>query len=305
MDLPTLRSVDVPYRPYAAAFVNPWPGVNVYKSITNSNFGLDTTLLAPSILGRTTDAFAAGVTDVWDSTNELKVEVFSEELSSLPEENVLNGGNVLAIETGDNEWEIVQFVTATLTGTRTYTLTKLLRAQLGTEDNMVANLAAGARVVLLESTAQQLSLGISDIGREYYFKYGPADKDIGDDLYQTTTKTFTGRGLKPFSPVDVTGVDDGSGNIELSWIRRDRIGADGWEYIDDVPMSEAYLKFEVDVLDGSDNVVRTLTVTDATAVTYTAAQQSSDGISTPFDVIVYQISDIVGRGTGRRATING
>ncbi len=305
MDLPTLRSTDVPYRPYAAAFVQPWPGVNIYKSITDANYGLDTTLLAPSVLGRTTDPFASGVTDVWDSTNELKVEIFSEELSSLPEENVLNGGNVLAIETGDNKWEIVQFVTANLTGTRTYTLTKLLRGQLGTEDNMVASLAAGARVVLLESTAQQVSLGISDIGREYYFKYGPADKDIGDDLYQVTQETFTGRGLKPFSPVNVVGVDDGSGNIELSWIRRDRIGADGWDYIDDVPMSEAYLKFEVDVLDGSDNVVRTLTVTDATAVTYTAAQQSSDGISTPFDVIVYQISDIVGRGTGRRATING
>lgn len=308
MDLPTLRSVDIPYRPYAAASVNPWPGVNIYKSITDSNYGLDTTLLAPSIIGETTDAFASGVTDVWDSTNELKVEIYSEELSSLPEENVLNGSNVLAIETGDNKWEIVQFVTATLTGTRTYTLTKLLRAQLGTEDNMVANLAAGARVVLLESTAQQMILGISDLGREYYFKYGPADKDIGNDLYQMTQKTFTGRGLKPFSPVHVTGEfasPGGSGNCEISWIRRDRIGADGWGYIDDVPMSEAYLKFEVDVLDGSDNVVRTLTVTDATTVTYTAAQRSSDGISAPFDVIVYQISDIVGRGTGRRATING
>ena len=305
MDLPVLRSMDTPYQPYAAAFVQPWPGVNIYKSITDANYGLDTTLVAPSILGRTTDSFASGVTDVWDSTNELKVEIFSEELSSLPEENVLNGGNLLAIETGDNQWELVQFVTATLTGTRTYTLTKLLRGQLGTEDQMRDSLPAGALVVLVESTLQQLSLGISDIGREYYFNYGPADKDIGDDLYQVTQETFTGRGLKPFSPVRVTGVDDGSGNIELSWIRRDRVGADGWDYIDDVPLSESHLKFEVDVLDSSNNVVRTLAVTDATAVTYTAAQQSSDGISTPFDVIVYQISDIVGRGTGRRATING
>ena len=63
--------------------------------------------------------------------------------------------------------------------------------------------------------------------------------------------------------------------------------------------------YEVDVLDGSDNVVRTLTVTDAAEVTYTAAQQSADGISAPFDVIIYQMSDQVGRGIPRRATING
>ena len=305
MDLPTLQSTNVPFQPYVASWTTPWAGVNVYKSITDSNYGLDTTILGPSIIGFTTDTFHSGVTDVWDSTNELKVEIYSEELSSLPEENVLNGSNVIAIENSSGGWEVLQFVTASLTGTRQYTLTKLLRGQLGTEDNMEDNLPQGARIVLLESTAQQMAFGINDIGREYYLKYGPANKDIGDSTYLSTTKTFTGRGLKPFSPIHVTGVDDGSGNIDLSWIRRDRIGADGWEYIEDVPMSEAYLKFEVDVLDGSDNVVRTLTVTDDTAVTYTAAQQSSDGIGAPFDVIVYQISDIVGRGTGRRATING
>lgn len=305
MDLPMLRSVDVPYRPYVAAYVTPWPGVNVYRSITDSNYGLDTTVLAPSVIGRTTDLFSSGVTDVWDSTNELKVEIFSEELSTLPEENVLNGGNALAIENSDGGWEIVQFVNATLTGTRTYTLTKLLRGQLGTEDNMEDNLPIGARIVLVESTFQQLSLGISDIGREYYLKYGPANRDIGDDLYQTTQETFTGRGLRPYSPVHVAGVDDGSGNITISWVRRTRINGDSWDYIDDVPLNEAYERYEVDVLDGTDAVVRTIAVTDATEVVYTAAQQSTDGISTPFDIIVYQLSDQVGRGIGRRATING
>lgn len=305
MDLPMLRSVDVPYCPYAAAYVTPWPGVNVYRSITDSNYGLDTTLIAPSIIGRTTDPFDSGVTDVWDLTNELKVEIFSEELSTLPEENVLNGGNALAIENSNGGWEIVQFVNAQLTGTRTYTLTKLLRGQFGTEDQMEDALPAGARIVLIESTLQQLSLGINDINREYYLKYGPANRDIGNDLYQTVQRTFTGRGLRPYSPVHIAGVDDGAGNITLSWVRRTRINGDSWDYIDDVPLNEAYERYEVDILDGSDNVVRTLTVTDATSVVYTAAQQSTDGISAPFDIIVYQLSDQVGRGIGRRATIHG
>lgn len=308
MDLPMLRSVDVPYRPYAAAYVTPWPGVNVYRSITDSNYGLDTTLIAPSVIGRTTDPFNSGVTDVWDLTNELKVEIFSEELSTLPEENVLNGGNTLAIENSNGGWEIVQFVNAQLTGTRTYTLTKLLRGQLGTEDQMEDVLPAGARIVLIESTLQQLSLGINDINREYYLKYGPANRDIGDDLYQTVQRTFTGRGLSPYSPVHIKGKfasPGGSGDITISWVRRTRINGDSWDYIDDVPLNEAYERYEVDILDGSDNVVRTLTVTDATSVVYTAAQQTADGVSTPFDIIVYQLSDQVGRGIGRRATING
>ncbi|WBC28296.1 tail protein [Desulfofustis phage LS06-2018-MD02] len=305
MDLPILRSDNVAYRPYAAAYAKPWPGVNVYRSITDSNYGLDTTLIAPSVIGRTTDPFDLGITDVWDLANELKVEIFSDELSTLPEENVLNGGNALAIENSKGGWEIVQFVNAQLTGTRTYTLTKLLRGQLGTEDQMENALPAGARIVLLESTLQQLSLGINDINREYYIQYGPANRDIGDDLYQTVQRTFTGRGLRPYSPVHVGGIDEGSGNIRIFWTRRTRINGDSWDYIDDVPLNEAYERYEVDVLDGSDNVVRTLTVTDATSVVYTAAQQSTDGISSPFDIIVYQLSDQVGRGIGRRTTING
>ena len=305
MDLPLLRSVDIPYRPYAAGYVVPWPGVNIFRSVIDGDYGLDITLFKPAVIGETTDPFAEGVTDVWDSTNELKVKIYSGQLQTLDEESVLNGGNALAIETGDNKWEVIQFVNATLTGTRTYTLTRLLRAQLSTHDNMVANLAAGARIVLLEDTLQQLQFGINDINREYYFKYGPADRDIGDDSYIKTTKTFTGRGLKPFSPVRVESETDGAGDITISWIRRTRLNGDSWEYTTEVPLNEAFEKYELDVLDGSDNVVRTLTVTGSTQVTYTAAQQSADGITTPFDVIVYQMSDQVGRGIGRRATING
>jgi len=507
MDLPVLQSTDIEYQPYAAAYVNPWPGVNVYKSITDSNYGLDSTLLAPTVIGELTDPFdVASTTDTWDYSQELKVLIYSGELESLDEQNVLNGSNAIAIENSSGGWEIVQFVTATLTGTRTYTLTKLLRGQLGTEDNMEANLAAGARIVVLESTVQQMSLGINDINREYYFQYGPADKDIGDPTYLTTQKTFTGRGLKPYSPVDVRGtghswdlatirgltpteslspgivettwgdsyranpvvlegsaflpdnpgtsgvlfkhggtsygciiaVYDGvfrlqfgesndaradayvtdddratldiplelipfdgqehefilcidpdadgggyvrlwidgkfmgegrepngnhigsnggsaywtgtnptfwayadategtgpqgwegdgtdpylgygttdtldlhnnqsvamTGDITISWKRRTRINGDSWDQ-EEVPLNEAFEKYEVDVLDPTGTVVRTLTVTDATEVTYTEAQYNADGITGPFDVIVYQISETVGRGTGRRATING
>ena len=184
-------------------------------------------------------------------------------------------------------------------------MTRLLRGQLGTEDNIETTLAAGARVVLLQSTIQQMSTGLGDLDREYYYKYGPADQDIGDDTYKTIQKTVNGRGLKPYSPVHVNSSTDGGGDITITWIRRTRIGGDSWDYTDDVPLNEAYERYQVDVLDGGGSVVRTLSVTDTTEVAYTAAQQSTDGITVPFEVDVYQMSDQVGRGIARRATING
>ena len=240
---------------------------------------------------------------MWDYSNELSITLYSGDLESLDEESVLNGENAVAIKNTSGNWEIFQFVNATLTGTRTYTLTKLLRGQLGTEDNMEDGLAAGTKVVILNLALAQMGLSIEDIGREYYYKYGPGDKDIGDSTYNTITKTFTGRGLKPYSPVHIEGVDS-SGDMIISWIRRTRIQGDTWD-LEEVPLNETFETYEIDVLDGGDNVVRTLSVTDATTVTYTAAQQTTDGISAPFDVTIYQLSERVGRGIGRRATLNG
>ena len=277
----------------------------MYKSILTSNFALDTTLVKPGVFGETKTVLNAGVTDVWDDANTFQVEIYSDELSTLDEELVLNGANSLAVENSSGEWEIVQFVNAALVGTNTYSLSRLLRGQLGTEDNMESALAAGARVIVLSERPQQLNLGLDDIDREYNYRYGPASRDLGDPSYLALAKTVTGRGLKPYSPVHIKGVASGS-DMVISWIRRTRIGGDSWEYFETVPLSEEFERYEVDILAvGSNTVIRTLLVTDATQVTYTSAQRASDNLTGDFDVIVYQISSLVGRGIGRRATING
>lgn len=302
MDLPLLRSIDIEFQPYVASYVNPWPGVSLYKSITTSNYGLDTLLVQPAIIGETISVFRRGVTDVWDNANELDVNIYSEQLSSLDEESVFNNGNALAIENSSGEWEIIQFVNATMTGQGSYKLTRLLRGQLGTEDNMEDALPAGARIVVIDSTLQQVQLGIDDIGREYNYRYGPSNRDLGHETYRTIQKTVNGRGYKPFSPVHVRAEKTGDDHT-FSWIRRNRIGGDNWNYTDDIPMSETVEQYEVDVLNSSGEAVRTLSVTDLTSVTYTSAQRTQDGINAPFDIKVYQISSQIGRGTGRTITV--
>lgn len=107
--------------------------------------------------------------------------------------------------------------------------------------------------------------------------------------------------MKPFAPVHVKATRS-NGDVAITWVRRTRIGGDGWE-APDVPLSEDTERYEVDVLDGA-AVVRTL-ASATPSVTYTAAQQSADfgAPRAKVDVRVYQLSASYGRGTARAASV--
>jgi hypothetical protein len=229
------------------------------------------------------------------------VQLYTGTLSSADEINVFEGSNTLALESSSGVWEIIQFKNAELLSEGKYKLSWLLRGQLGTEAAMRDPVPAGQRVVILGSSLRQLPLTLSELGREYYLRYGPAGIPFTDDKYTTTTKTFQGVGLRPYSPVHVDWNYDGA-DYTISWVRRDRsLAADSWE-LASIPMSEDTESYEVDVLNGAGAVVRTLSATD-TQVVYTSTQRTSDGITAPFNVDVYQLSAMFGRGTGRRASI--
>jgi hypothetical protein len=72
-----------------------------------------------------------------------------------------------------------------------------------------------------------------------------------------------------------------------------------------VPVSESAEAYEVDVLNGSGAVVRTITGLGAPAATYSAAQQVTDfGAAQPaVRVMIYQMSGIVGRGVPAEAIV--
>jgi hypothetical protein len=71
-----------------------------------------------------------------------------------------------------------------------------------------------------------------------------------------------------------------------------------------VPLNEASEAYEVDVLDGAGQVVRTLSSTSA-SVAYSATDQTTDfgAPQNAIEVAVYQISAAVGRGFAGRATV--
>ena len=96
------------------------------------------------------------------------------------------------------------------------------------------------------------------------------------------------------------------GDLTIGWTRRSRaLAADSWTAAE-VPLAEEREAYEVGVLDGA-SVKRTL-ATNTTSVPYTAAQQTADwgALLSPgdtFDIRIYQLSALIGRGTAKSITL--
>ncbi|CAN5481594.1 glycoside hydrolase/phage tail family protein [soil metagenome] len=308
LDLPLLSEDDDAWRGYLASSASPWPGsVAVLRSAdATGDFAANASLEAPADYGRLTQDFHSGPTDRYDLVNTLSVRMFSGTLTSRSELPVLAGANSMAVERSSGVWEIVQWRDAALVSPATYELTRLLRGQLGTDGAIVPGVpvVAGARCVLLDRALVQAAMTRADVGLAYWWKFGAADAD--ETSYAKKQHTFTGAGMRPYSPVHLSAVRDypgASNDVTLSWIRRTRVGGDNWDSVE-VPLGEETQSYEIDIYDGSD-ILRTLSVAAPSAI-YTLAQQTADFGAPPasIDFAVYQLSQTYGRGTGRRETID-
>jgi hypothetical protein len=114
--------------------------------------------------------------------------------------------------------------------------------------------------------------------------------------------TFDGRSLRCYSPVQVKGSRDGSGNLSFNWKRRTRWYGEWMDSVD-VPLFEDSEVYEIDVLSG-DDVVRTLSASSQSS-SYSAAQQTTDfgAPQSALEVAVYQLNSIIGRGEPGRAVL--
>ncbi len=276
-----------------------WNGAAVYRSDDGGEDGGNTFNVLAGLDGAATFGvistnLADGVFESWDDANEVEVVLTSGSLASVNELAVLNGANAALI--GD---ELVQFQNAQLVGESTYKLTRLLRGRQGTEWAMDGH-ESGDHFVLISPALYTTAIANNLIGRELYYKAA----SVGNTLATTEEEafTYTGRNLRPYAPVHITGNRDGSDNLTLNWIRRSRVDAE-WRDGVDIPLGEESERYEVDILDGLD-VVRTLEVTSPTA-SYSAADQTTDfgAAQSSVDIKIYQLSAVVGRGYAASATI--
>lgn len=297
LDLPPLRDTDNSSGIYiaAGAYYQTWRGASLLASNDGgASFDQVATFPGNAIIGELTTAMTAGPTLYFDSeTFDVQLVSPNFQLETVTREQLMNGANALAIN-----GEIVQFQTATLVGNATYQLSGILRGRRGTEHRVAAH-PIGTEVVLLTGGAiGRIPIDLPEIGTTRQFKAVPSGIDPADIAGESFV--YNANVLRPFSPVHVRARRDAaSGDWSATWIRRTRING-GWTDGVDVPLGENTEVYEVDILDGT-TVKRTITGLTSPALTYTAAQQTTDFGSpqTTLKIAVYQMSDLVGRGHGR------
>lgn len=259
-----------------------WATAGTLPGYTVLGFAGSTPLPAP--------ASGVGAT-VIDTTSTVQVTLVKGTLSSVSDALLIAGANRAMVGN-----EMIQFGTATLVSGSTYTLSRLLRGRRGTEWAMGSH-AADEAFTLLAGTVF-VPFPVASLGASYLYRITPT----GGEVSGSVAFSVSGASAKPFSPVAVAGSRDGGLNLTITWTRRSRIGS---ELPDsgDIPLDEPSEAYQVDIMNGS-TVVRTITAT-TTSASYTAAQQVADfGAAQPsINVRVYQVGQLVGRGTAAEATV--
>jgi hypothetical protein len=303
LDLPALQDAhDDPGFYYVVRNQGPgsaWNGAHVLRSIdAGSTYATIGGVNVEAFVGEVV-SHSVGDTYTWDNDGEIVLDMIVGTLQSRTDAAVLAGANALAIG-ADGRWHIVQFANAELVSPGRYRLSRLLVGRRGTE-HLAAGVLAGDRAVLVSGTGvYRYVLQTAEIGADRLYR----PVSVGKPFSSGTDQTFAGsaEALETFSPVHVRGERDGSNNLTITWLRRDRLSQTLTDGVP-VPLNEASEAYEVDILDGVD-VVRTISSSVET-VTYTAAQQTTDfGSAQPsIDVRIYQLSAVVGRGTPAEATL--
>lgn len=313
LDIPALSETDDDAGFYAVAFGdgsgNSWSGCAVYKSLDGDTFAQSAALTGSPPMGRLNANLPAGVTTTWDDENFIDVAMIKGQFESRADDAVLMGANTIAVGTYSalaSSWEIVQFGSATdmvVLGVPITRLSHLLRGRRGTEKFVGTGTSADFVVGLTMGNVFRIAGNNAGIGVATVYRA----VTIGKAITAGVDQDFTPRGiaLKPFSPVDLVGAFSGS-DLVINWIRRDRFGLPLTSGIP-VGLSEATEAYQVDIIDtltSPNGVVRTIASTTPT-VTYTAAQQITDFGSalTEYDVAIYQMSAVVGRGDPLEGTV--
>lgn len=296
LDIPLLRNQDNDTAIYAAAsgYYNGWSGCRVYKSSDDVSYQEVDNLFETITQGYTTSTLADAGHTTWDRASTVTVKwTAGSAPASITESNALKGARYFLIGN-----EISVPVNETDNGDGTYTYDTFLRGRRGTDWATSAH-ATGERVIILNE--QKMSRLAMVLSTARYFK----GVSIGNYIANAESETFTNTGvsLKPFSPTYIQGTRDGSNNLTITWLKRSRyIGG----ALMPLPLFEDSESYKVEILDGiGGSVLRTISSITSETTSYSAANQTSDGLTPgdPIVVKVYQISATVGTGYGKEATV--
>lgn len=315
LNLPLLRNQDAGLQEFSRAyfamsgFSGGWPGAILYES--NDEGATYQEVVAQSVgvaWGVVTDnAIPDPVsTTTWNRDQQFTIRVLNGVASfqSATDLEVLNGRNLLAAIKRDGTIELIQFRDAVVTEANLVTVSQLIRARRGTDNESTGHAVGEIVVLLTSSTVNSFRLELAEISVLQQFRPVTLGTLIEDA--QDVFATYTGRDLKPYPVSSLTAVDSG-GNIVIDWLRQTRFNGELRDGTDDVPLNETIERYEIEIIRGS-TLLNTYgdaaPFIEVTNFTYTSDQQTADGVVSA-DVLtirVYQISAIVGRGSFRDVT---
>ena len=208
--------------------------MNPFRSTDISGAGETITLTSAVKIGALLSPLSRGPISFWDRTNELDLWMPSGALFAMTEDAVLAGANRLAIETSEG-WEIIGVADATLIGAETYRLKTLLRGLQASDDMMVDEIAAGARVIVLDDAVGSLDVSTDFIGTSVELAVQSSGRSgVGDRV------AYDAAYLRPLSIVHVNVEPDGT-QTRVTWISR---------RTDDANEVDTNAMFEIDWGDG-------------------------------------------------------
>jgi hypothetical protein len=269
LDLPSDGALSDDARPLVAAACEPWRPLEAHAGAGVETLKIRARLAEPATLGQTlSDLPPASPHRL--TRGSLTVRMEGKSLSSAPLAAVLAGDNALTIRAVSGEWEVIAFQTAELVASDTWKLSGLLRGQRdGVATEVV--IPAGAPVVLLDEAVVPMEVAAFERGAPLMVRAAPAGGPPAGSAMTELTTTWTGRALRPLSPAHLR-KRLVVGDLQLTWIRRARVGGDVWE--GEVPLGEGVERYRIRVLDGA-TVLREAEI-ETPAFTYTAAMRSAD-----------------------------
>lgn len=221
----------------AAIFAKPW----MPYAILGSGWGDGPTLRAVAdqmaITGELAAPLPSGPVGRIDRANTLFVKLQGGALYSIGRAALLAGGNAAAVKSASGAWEVIQFETAEEVEEGLFRASHLLRGQGGTEDAMLAGHPPESPFVLLDEALRRVSLAPAERGAELDWRVTPMGAALDDEAALAVRLALGLREERPLSPVHLKARGTADGGLFISWIRRSRIGADGWEG-EDVPLGE-------------------------------------------------------------------
>ncbi len=270
MDLPQYEAGEAQGFARVAAYARPWRRMGLSVSSGTEGYAARALLEQPAKIGVLAAALPRGFAGRFNMAGGIDILLPYGDLASASDIAVLNGANRIALRSASGAWEVAAFAEASEVASGRWRLTRLLRGLAGTEDAMAAGAVEGSEVVLLDGGV--VPIGLRDEERGLQLNW--IVEAEGAQISRVGPFAFSGglRAQMPLAPVHLRG-RRGLDGVRLTWMRRGRVDADGWDAAD-IPLDEPFERYRIEIVSGAETR-RTIEVGEA-AYLYTTSDELAD-----------------------------